>query len=66
MELMAPKRKAKKPAKRPPSRDNYVYVYIPRALADQLQAIAAQQDRSLSYMAKKAVEHFIESQPPQV
>ncbi len=60
------KRKPKKPAKRSPSRDTYTYVYIPNELAEKLKVIADQQDRSLSYMAKKAVEHFIESQPPQV
>ena len=45
----------------PPSRANYRYVYIPEVLAVQLDKIAEEQDRSLSYLVKKAVEAYLQS-----
>lgn len=47
------------PKKRPPSRENYKYFYIPRKLAEEIEAIAEKEDRSGSYMVKKAVEAFV-------
>ncbi len=47
------------PKKRPPSRENYKYFYLPRKLAEEIETIAAEEDRSGSYMVKKACEEFV-------
>lgn len=47
------------PKKRPPSRENYKYFYIPKKLAEEIEAIAGEEDRSGSYIVKKACEAFV-------
>ncbi len=63
---MARKKTSEKPVEetapkkqRPPSRENYKYFYIPKDLAETIEAIAEEQDRSGSYMVKKACEAFV-------
>lgn len=48
-------------SKLPPSRATYRYVYIPEKLAQELDKVAEEQDRSLSYLVKKAVEAYLNS-----
>lgn len=47
------------PAKRYPSRDRTKYVAIPLEEWAQLKALADEQDRSVSYMAKQAVRKLL-------
>ena len=52
---------AKKPAKkRFPSREKIKYVYISVDLWNRLKAVAESQERSVAYIARKAVEKFLD------
>lgn len=46
--------------KRAPSRENYVYVYLKRPQAAELEKFGKARDRSLSWMAQLAVEKLLE------
>jgi hypothetical protein len=57
-----PERKRRKPSDpvpHYPSRDNYTSVTLAKAIADELRAIADAQDRSVSYIVRKACEAYI-------
>lgn len=58
LDAMAKRKKPPGPKQPYPSRANYKGVYIPKALAEELQIIADKQERSLSYIVKKACEAF--------
>lgn len=55
-----PMTKDKKPEKKhvAPSREGMRYVYLPKKLADEMQDFADTDDRSLSYMVRKACEEY--------
>jgi hypothetical protein len=59
----APKKGKGKPkagaGKKFPSRANYKSMYLPRYLWNYLHGLAETQDRSVSYMAKRAVEEYL-------
>jgi predicted transcriptional regulator len=43
--------------------DRSVTVRIPHAVAEKLQALADADDRSLSYIVRKAMENYAENKP---
>lgn len=50
----------KEPVKtRPPSRDKYQSLYLPKTLWAMLKELGDKEDRSVSYMAKRAVEEYL-------
>ena len=59
---MAKKKPVGKPGerKRYPSRENTRYVALPLALYEVLEVIGLEEDRSISWLARKAVREFLE------
>lgn len=51
---------AEKKPKRYPSREGYRYVLIPKELWEFLEGLAKDQDRSVSWYARKAIREFKE------
>lgn len=59
-DIMAKDKNKPKPDRhRPPSRDNYRYVYLPKEVADELEAFGKADDRSLSFMVKTAAKRYL-------
>jgi hypothetical protein len=58
---MLPMAKKKPGGKRYPSRDNTKYVGLPLAMWRVLKAVGQEQERSASYMARKAVQAMLEA-----
>lgn len=49
-----------KKAKRYPSRDKVKYIPIPTEMWDDLETLAQPDERSVSYMVRKAIREFLE------
>lgn len=50
------------PVKRYPSRDNIKYVALPLELWERLKGLADDEDRSVSWMVRKAVRELLDRQ----
>jgi hypothetical protein len=60
--------KKKKEPKRYPSRENTRYVALPLSMYEILESLGAREERSTSWIARKAIREFLERQkllPPQ-
>ncbi len=57
---VAEKKKAKPEPKRHPSRDKVRYVALPLLMHRALKGVGKQDDRSVSYMTRKAVRMLLE------
>lgn len=61
MIVMADPKKPK--AKRYPSRDKVKYVPIPVEMWDALERLGAKDERSVSFMARRAIREFLDRKP---
>ena len=48
------------PPTSPPSRENYKGTYLPKKLYEQLEKIGKEEERSVAFLVRRAVEHFLE------